>query len=51
MQISDLKAQNLLAKNAYTSIYNLQSAIINHEETGNVEGWYSRLGKSIPDQL
>jgi hypothetical protein len=30
MQISDLEAQNLLVKNAYTSIGNLQSAILNH---------------------
>jgi hypothetical protein len=29
MQISDLKAQNLTARNAYTSICNLQSAIVN----------------------
>ncbi len=34
MQISDLKTQNLTVKNAYTSICNLQSAIINHTETG-----------------
>jgi hypothetical protein len=30
MQISDLKALNLPVKNGYTSICNLQSAIINH---------------------
>jgi hypothetical protein len=34
MQILDLKAQNLLVKNPYTSICNLQSAIINHKGTG-----------------
>jgi hypothetical protein len=34
MQISELKTQNLPARNAYTSICNLQSAIINHNETG-----------------
>jgi hypothetical protein len=34
MQISDLKKQNLPVKNAHTSICYLQSAIINHKETG-----------------
>jgi hypothetical protein len=31
MQISDLKAQTLLAKNVYTSICNLQSQIIKRQ--------------------
>jgi hypothetical protein len=34
MQISDLKAQCLLIRNAYTTICNLQSAIINPTYTG-----------------
>jgi hypothetical protein len=34
MQILDLKAQNLQDKKAYTSICNLQSAIINQTEIG-----------------
>jgi hypothetical protein len=35
MQILDLKAQNLPVKNPYTSICNLQSAIINHKGAGS----------------